>query len=304
MGQEAPQAGRVLNGRYRLEEKLGEGGMGQIWRAEHLVLKATVAVKLVDRQAMPDDETFARFIREAQAAAAIRSPHVVQILDYGTDEKMPFMVMELLEGETLAQRLRRDKRLPAAETARVITHIARAVGRAHEEGIVHRDLKPENVFLVENDDEEVAKVLDFGVAKIESAKLGDGDEGTRTRTGSILGTPYYMSPEQAQGNKTVDFRSDLWSIAVIAFECLTGRRPFYSDGLGDLVLAICIREIPVPSRVAPVPLGFDGWFKKGVDREPDRRFQSARELVDALRDVLGIEGRETWASPPDVLITT
>src|SRR5690606_41585996 len=115
MGQEAPQAGRVLNGRYRLEEKLGEGGMGQIWRAEHLILKAPVAVKLVDRQAMPNDETFARFIREAQAAAAIRSPHVVQILDYGTDEKMPFMVMELLEGETLAQRLRREKRLRSEE---------------------------------------------------------------------------------------------------------------------------------------------------------------------------------------------
>ncbi|HEY6726526.1 MAG TPA: serine/threonine-protein kinase, partial [Polyangiaceae bacterium] len=304
MGQEAAQAGRVLNGRYRLEEKLGEGGMGQIWRAEHLILRAPVAVKLVDRQATADDETFARFIREAQAAAAIRSPHVVQILDYGTDEKMPFMVMELLEGETLAQRLRREKRLPAAETARVITHISRAVGRAHEEGIVHRDLKPENVFLVENDDEEVAKVLDFGVAKVESGKLSEGEEGTRTRTGSILGTPYYMSPEQAQGNKAVDFRSDLWSIAVIAFECLTGKRPFYSDGLGDLVLAICIREIPVPSRMAPVPLGFDSWFKKGVEREPDRRFQSARELVDSLRDALGIEGRETWASPPDVLITT
>jgi len=304
MGQEAPQAGRVLNGRYRLEEKLGEGGMGQIWRAEHLILKAPVAVKLVDRQSMPGDEGFARFIREAQAAAAIRSPHVVQILDYGTDEKMPFMVMELLDGETLAQRLRREKRLQAQETAKVITHISRAVGRAHEEGIVHRDLKPENVFLVNNDDEEVAKVLDFGVAKIESAKLGDGDEGTRTRTGSILGTPYYMSPEQAQGNKAVDFRSDLWSIAVIAFECLTGKRPFFSDGLGDLVLAICIRDIPIPSRVAPVPLGFDAWFKKGVEREPDRRFQSARELVESLRDVLGIEGRETWASPPDVLITT
>ena len=304
MGQQAPQAGRVLNGRYRLEEKLGEGGMGQIWRAEHLILRAPVAVKLVDRQAMPDDETFARFIREAQAAAAIRSPHVVQILDYGTDDKMPFMVMELLDGETLAQRLRREKRLQAQETARVITHIARAVGRAHEEGIVHRDLKPENVFLVKNDDEEVAKVLDFGVAKIESGKLGEGEEATRTRTGSILGTPYYMSPEQAQGNKAVDFRSDLWSVAVIAFECLTGKRPFYSDGLGDLVLAICIREIPVPSRVGPVPLGFDAWFKKGVEREPDRRFQSARELVESLRDVLGIEGRETWASPPDVLITT
>ncbi len=301
MAQQAPQAGRVLNGRYRLEEKLGEGGMGQIWRAEHLILKAPVAVKLVDREAIPDDETLSRFIREAQAAAAIRSPHVVQILDYGTDGQVPFMVMELLDGETLAQRLKREKRVSAAETARIITHIARAVGRAHEEGIVHRDLKPENVFLVKNDDEEVAKVLDFGVAKMENANFGS--EGTRTRTGSILGTPFYMSPEQAQGNKTVDYRSDLWSMAVIAFECLTGVRPFYSDGLGDLVLQICIRDIPVPSRIAPVPLGFDAWFKKGTQREPDQRFQSARELVESLRDVLGLEPRETWAGP-DVLVTT
>src|SRR5690606_37813357 len=160
---QAPQAGRVLNGRYRLEEKLGEGGMGQIWRAEHLILKAPVAVKLVDREAIPDDETLSRFIREVQAAAAIRSPHVVQILDYGTDDQLPFMVMELWDGEPLAQRLQREKRVSAVETARIMTHSARAVGRAHEEGIVHRDLKPENVFLVKNDDEEVAKVLDFGV---------------------------------------------------------------------------------------------------------------------------------------------
>jgi len=301
MAQQAPQAGRVLNGRYRLEEKLGEGGMGQIWRAEHLILKAPVAVKLVDREAIPDDETLGRFIREAQAASAIRSPHVVQILDYGTDDKVPFMVMELLDGETLAQRLKREVRLNPQETAVIITHIARAVGRAHEEGIVHRDLKPENVFLVKNDDEEVAKVLDFGVAKMESASLGM--VGTRTRTGSILGTPFYMSPEQAQGNKTVDFRSDLWSLAVIAFECLTGKRPFYSDGLGDLVLQICIREVPVPSRIAAVPLGFDAWFEKGTQRDPDKRFQSARELVESLRDVLGLEARETWATP-DVLVTT
>ncbi len=275
--------------------------MGQIWRAEHLILKAPVAVKLVDREAIPDDETLSRFIREAQAAAAIRSPHVVQILDYGTEDKVPYMVMELLDGETLAQRLKREKRLPPQETARLVTHIARAVGRAHEEGIVHRDLKPENVFIVKNDDEEVAKVLDFGVAKVESASLGDG--ATKTRTGSILGTPYYMSPEQAQGNKAVDFRSDLWSLAVIAFECLTGRRPFYSDGLGDLVLQICIRDIPVPSRVAPVPLGFDAWFRKGTERDPDKRYQSAREMVESLREVLGVEPRETWGGP-DVLVTT
>jgi serine/threonine-protein kinase len=291
---------RVLVGRYRLDERLGAGGMGSIWRAQHLVLAAPVAVKLIDREAVPDEETLARFMREAQSAATLRSPHVVQILDYGVDDKLPFIVMELLDGENLAQRIRRLERLPSSDTARIVTHIGRAVGRAHEAGIVHRDLKPENVFLIRNEDEEIAKVLDFGVAKVATAALGE--QGTRTRTGSILGTPYYMSPEQAQGNKTVDTRSDLWSLGVIAFECLTGKRPFYSDGLGDLVLQICIRDIPVPSQVASVPLGFDAWFAKACAREPDARFQSARELTDALREVLGGEAREVhWTSPEALL---
>ncbi|MEP7048820.1 MAG: protein kinase [Pseudomonadota bacterium] len=287
---------RVLVGRYRLDERLGAGGMGSIWRAQHLVLAAPVAVKLIDREAVPDEETLARFMREAQSAATLRSPHVVQILDYGVDDKLPFIVMELLDGENLAERLRRLERLPSADTARIVTHIGRAVGRAHEAGIVHRDLKPENVFLIRNEDEEIAKVLDFGVAKVATSALGE--QGTRTRTGSILGTPYYMSPEQTQGNKAIDTRSDLWSLGVIAFECLTGKRPFYSDGLGDLVLQICIRDIPVPSQVASVPLGFDAWFAKACAREPEARFQSAREMTDALREVLGGEARDVqWTSP-------
>jgi serine/threonine protein kinase len=290
---------RVLVGRYRLDERLGAGGMGSIWRAYHLVLAAPVAVKLIDREAIPDEETLGRFMREAQSAATLRSPHVVQILDYGVDDTLPFIVMELLDGENLAQRLRRLTRLSSTETARVLTHIGRAVGRAHEAGIVHRDLKPENVFLIRNEDEEIAKVLDFGVAKVSVSELGP--DGTRTRTGSILGTPYYMSPEQAQGNKAVDARSDLWSLGVIAFECLTGKRPFYSDGLGDLVLQICIREIPVPSEHGPVPIGFDAWFARACARDPEARFQSARELTDALREVLGGDARELrelqWTSP-------
>ena len=287
---------RVLVGRYRLDERLGAGGMGSIWRAHHLVLAAPVAVKLIDREAVPDEEMLARFMREAQSAATLRSPHVVQILDYGVDDKLPFIVMELLDGENLAQRLRRLGRLSLTDTARIVTHIGRAVARAHEAGIVHRDLKPENVFLIRNEDEEIAKVLDFGVAKVSVSEIGQ--EGSRTRTGSILGTPYYMSPEQAQGNKAVDTRSDLWSLGVIAFECLTGKRPFYSEGLGDLVLQICIREIPVPSDVGSVPLGFDAWFARACARDPDARFQSARELSDALREVLGGEAREVqWTSP-------
>ena len=303
MGVEALEPNRVLAGRYRLEERLGQGGMGAIWRAEHLVLQAPVAVKLIDREAVPDEDTLARFLREAKSAAALRSPHVVQIIDYGVEGPIPFMVMELLEGENLAQRLKKLRRLSRQETARVLTHVGRAVGRAHEAGIVHRDLKPENVFLVQNEDDEIAKVLDFGVAKVEQAALGP--EGTRTRTGSILGTPYYMSPEQAQGNKTVDSRSDLWSLGVIAFECLTGKRPFYSDGLGDLVLTFCVRDLPIPSDVAPVPLGFDAWFAKACARDPENRFQSARELTDALREALGLDPKEATAfESPDVSVAS
>ncbi|MCA9600209.1 MAG: serine/threonine protein kinase [Myxococcales bacterium] len=290
MAKAAPKAGRVLSGRYRLEERLGEGGMGSIWRAEHLVLGAPVAVKLIDRDVTRDEEALARFNREAQSAATLRSPHVVQIIDYGIDDDTPFMVMELLEGETLAERLRRIKRLSPAETSRIITHVARAISRAHEGGVVHRDLKPENVFLVANEDAEIAKVLDFGVAKVESATLGPG--GTRTRTGSLLGTPFYMSPEQAQGNKEVDYRTDLWALGVIAFECLTGKRPFESDGLGDLVLSICVRPMPTPSEVGPVPAGFDEWFARACSREPTNRYQSAREMAEALRDMVSDETRE------------
>ena len=305
MAESAVSAGHVLVGRYRLETMLGQGGMGTIWRAQHLVLNAPVAVKVIDRTVIPDEETLSRFMREAQSAAALRSPHVVQILDYGIDGKVPFMAMELLEGENLAQRIKRVKRLTPADTARVLSHIGRAISRAHEAGIVHRDLKPENVFLVKNEDEEIAKVLDFGVAKIERHAL---EEGTRTRTGSILGTPFYMSPEQAQGNRTVDSRTDLWAMGVIAYECLTGKRPFYSDGLGDLVLAICVRDIPQPSAITSVPIGFDAWWNRAVARDPEKRFQTARELTDALREALGLEprdaARESPRAAPDIEVTT
>lgn len=282
------EPGTVLAGKYRLEEPLGEGGMGTIYRAEHLALRAPVAVKVIDKAVTEGDVAYSRFIREAQAAASLRSPHVVQVLDYGTEGDIPFMVMELLEGETLAARLERVQRLSPAEAYKILSHVSRAIGKAHEAGIIHRDLKPDNVFLVHNEGDEIAKVLDFGVAKVGSQVLS----GTETRTGSLLGTPYYMSPEQAQGNKEIDHRSDLWALGVIAFECLTGRRPFMSDGLGDLVIQICIRDIILPSQVAPVPPGFDEWFLRAVARDPDERFQSARAQIEALADALGIV-RET-----------
>ncbi len=279
------QNGTVIAGKYRIDSLLGEGGMGSVYRAEHLVLKAPVALKVIDRELAEGDVALARFIREAQAAASLRSPHVVQVIDYGTEGERPYMVMELLEGESLADRLKRVGPLSAGETYRVLSHVARAVAKAHEAGIVHRDLKPDNVFLVHNEGDEVAKVLDFGVAKVDSTQL---DGSGHTRTGSLLGTPYYMSPEQAQGNKEIDGRSDLWALGVIAFECLVGTRPFESEGLGDLVLQICIREIPEPSKVYAVPAGFDAWFKLACARELNERFQTARELSEALFGALGL----------------
>jgi len=145
------------------------------------------------------------------------------------------------------------------------------------------------VFLVRNEDDEVAKVLDFGVAKMKSPILVD--ESTQTRTGSLIGTPHYMSPEQVQGNKTVDYRSDIWALGVIAFEMFTGQRPFTGNALGDLVLQICVRDMTKPSQLAPVPAGFDAWFAKAAERDQEKRFQSARELAQSLRDVVG--GNET-----------
>jgi serine/threonine-protein kinase len=256
--------------------------MGSVWRAQHLGLNAPVAIKLMDSALAATAEGRARFHREAQAAAALRSPHVVQVLDHGFDESshQPFIVMELMDGESLAERLKRLARLSPQETARVVTHVARALARAHGSGIVHRDLKPDNVFVVQNEDEEVAKVLDFGIAKSQAHQLGPG---AATQTGAIMGTVYYMSPEQITGSKNVDFRTDLWALGVIACECLTGQRPFQAETIGGMALKICV-ELPLPpSDLGPVPSGFDAWFARATARDMNARFQSARELADALR---------------------
>jgi len=289
--------GLVLSERYRLVSQLGQGGMGSVWRAEHVELGTPAAVKLIDPEIASNEEALSRFKREAQAAATLRSPHVVQILDYGVDNGTPYIAMELMEGESLADRLERVGRLDTHTTATIMNQVARAVSKAHEIGIVHRDLKPDNIYLVRNEDEELAKVLDFGIAK--STGDGFGAMGApETRTGAMLGTPYYMSPEQAGGKKTVDHRSDTWAMAVIAFECLLGRRPFDSDTLGGLVLTICTEAPPVPSHVGPVPLGFDEWFAKATARSPDDRFQTARELASELKVICGI-GRAEMPSTVD-----
>ena len=259
--------------------------MGSVWLAQHLTLRSSVAIKLIDPAIATNPEALSRFLREAQAAASLRSPHVVQILDHGVDDGVPFIVMELLDGESLASRLERQRQLSPQDTANIMTQVCRAMNKAHEAGIVHRDLKPDNIFIVRNDEEEICKVLDFGVAK--SHTHGVAAVSSATRTGSVLGTPYYMSPEQAEGSKLVDHRTDVWAIGVMAWECLVGARPFEAETLGGLLLAICAREMPVPSRCGAVPAGFDAWFARACARDLNYRFVSAKEAAQELRVVCG-----------------
>ncbi len=282
----AIEAGRVLNQRYRLIRPVGQGSQASVWVAEHLALQTHVAVKLIDPELAKKESARERFRREATAAAQLRSAHVVQILDHGIDDDQPFIVMELLDGEDLFERLAHRSRLSLRETSKIVTQVARALIRAHAAGIVHRDLKPENVFLCPNEDDEVVKVLDFGVAKVKDAAKVTMQ---KTGVGTLIGTPHYMSPEQVKGIGEIDHRADLWALGVIAFQCVTGELPFDSEGVGDLLIKITIGDAPIPSRVYPgVPANFDVWFAKACAREPAKRFQSAREMAVALAGVVGV----------------
>jgi serine/threonine protein kinase len=262
----------VVAGRYRLVRMLGSGGMGTVWLAHDLSLDSQCALKLIDDDKAASEEVRIRFEREARAAAQVRGAHVVDIFDHGEHEGVPFIAMEYLEGEDLEERLRRLGRLDAESTYRVIAHVARALVRAHSLGIVHRDLKPENIFLVQGDEHEIAKVLDFGIAKHDTYSLRD----KATKTGSFLGTPFYVSPEQARG-KVIDYRSDLWSLGVIAFQCLTGRPPFESEALGELMGLILYEDLPKPTERNPeLPPALDEWWQRAAARDPEERFQSAK----------------------------
>jgi serine/threonine-protein kinase len=268
--------GRVIGGRYRLERPLAKGGMGEVWTARHTTLEAPVAVKFMEPALVADAEARRRFEREAKAAAALRSPHVVQILDFGLDDESPYLVMELLRGETLQERLRQGP-LDRVAASKVLAHACKALELAAEAGIVHRDLKPANLFLARSGGEETVKILDFGVAKSERTEAGESTAG-----GRMIGSPHYMSPEQARGGMPVDHRSDLWSLGVIAFHMLTGRRPFDGPDLGDVILKICTEPIPKPSDHGQ-PAAVDRFFATALARDPAARFPSASAMSAAFR---------------------
>ncbi len=278
------QENTVVADRFRLVRMIGRGGMGSVWQAMHIGLDTPCALKFIEGELANVADAHARFEREAKAAAQLRSPHVVQIIDHGVWQGRPYIAMELLEGEDLGKTLAKaGGKLPPAQVNTIIQQVCRALTKAHAGGIVHRDLKPDNIFLVNDDDRQIVKILDFGVAKQTSQAI----DGSNTKTGAMLGTPYYMSPEQAQGIKSVDARSDLWSLAVIVYQCITGRLPFESEALGDLLVKIIVHPVPVPSQIAHVPPGFDRWWAKAAERNPDARFATAKDFATQLELALG-----------------
>ena len=254
--------------------------MGSVWVADHLTLNTQVAVKFMSPEMAQHPEAIARFKREASAAAQIRSPHIVQVFNHGlTGEGVPYIVMELLVGEDLDKRLERGS-LPLRDTIQIIGQVCKALGRAHKEGIVHRDIKPANIFLLESDGEIFIKVLDFGIAK---RAVDEGRVSDVTRTGAMMGTPKYMSPEQMLSSKDIDFRSDLWAVGIVAYVCLTGVPPFVGETLGALSVAINSGRFAPPSELVPrLPGSIDMWFARALARFPEDRFTSAKEMADAM----------------------
>jgi serine/threonine-protein kinase len=306
-----PPVSGLVAGKYEVVRLIGRGGMGSVWEGRHASIGTRFAIKFIDKEYAESEDARSRFVNEARAAATIQSKHAIQIFDHGvTDEGRPYLVMELLTGEPLDKRLERLGRIPLPETARILGQVCRALQRAHDAGIIHRDLKPENIFLVRSldDDDESAKVLDFGIAKIKGPP---GQLTSSTKTGAVLGTPYYMSPEQARGLRNLDYRSDLWSLGIIAYKCVTGVLPFDGESVGDLLVKICTAPPPTPSMTVPgLPATFDAWFFRALEREPKDRFGSAAELSDALGLAAGLSMRRgpsssarsgksgTVASPP------
>jgi serine/threonine-protein kinase len=237
---------------------------------------------------------------EAKAAARLRSRHVVQVYDDGeTPDGTPYIVMEYLEGETLEQRLERNRDMGLPEAVRITSHVGRALARAHAQGIVHRDLKSGNIFIAKTEDDElgwVAKVLDFGVAKVLTEVSGP----STTKTGTLVGTPLFMSPEQIRGASRVDHRADLYSLGMVFYNMVTGSHAFDGPSYSDVLVAICTEALPDIRVAAPwLPGALGAWFDKACARERDERFASADEMIEALQEAAGPTARLSRASTPD-----
>jgi serine/threonine protein kinase len=276
--------GAIIARRYRLERCLGEGGMGVVFRATHVVTRKPVALKFLKRR--PDEEatTVQRFLREARAACAVRHPSVVEIYDVlELDDGSPVMVMELLSGETLAKRLEREKSVSLPEVARIMVNVCSAVGCAHSRGIVHRDLKPENIFLSETPTRTMVKVLDFGIAKLTASEGDAAHTGITTGTGTILGTPYYMAPEQLFGEKDIDHKADIWALGVILYEALYGERPTQAANIGQIYKIVMTGAMtPLAVRAPHLPADVLELVSRMLSRDRAERPADLQEVLAVL----------------------
>ncbi|HEV7377654.1 MAG TPA: protein kinase [Pyrinomonadaceae bacterium] len=297
-----PLIGRTLDEKYRLDERLGTGGMGTVYRATHLLIDRPVAIKLLNPRYVEDEAAQVRFRREARAAGRIQHTNAVTVTDFGrTSDGFVYIVMELLEGRTLRDVLAHDAPLDTARSVSMMLQISAAVGAAHEAGVIHRDMKPANIFIVQRKDAPpYIKVLDFGIAKLAADALDDDDTNTLTQVGAMIGTPRYMSPEQCDGAKLTP-ASDVYSLGIILYEMLTGTTPFN----GTSPIAIAIKHSQTPPRsprefVATIPLALEEVVLHALEKRPEDRPADAnafRSELYAVAERLGLEHAASISAP-------
>ncbi len=282
-----PRIGLVLLDRYRIVKKLGAGGMGDVYEGVHELIGKKLAIKCLHADFAAHPEAVARFQRESRAATAVGNEHIVDVSDVGElPDGSPFMVMEYLQGQELAGLIDSSESIAVPRVIKIALEILEALHAAHQSGVVHRDMKPENVFLIQRgDNADFVKVLDFGISMI--TENSDAALGRMTQTGVAMGTPNYMSPEQAKGERSLDHRTDLYSLGVILYEILTGRVPFQAGTLAVLMTKI-LTEVPKPIReIRPdVPAALDRIILRAMAKEPAVRYEDAEEFADALRPFL------------------
>ena len=292
--------GTVLVAKYRITREVGRGGMAVVYEAENIHIGKRVAVKVLSAELITSRIVRERFLREARAAAAVRSPYICDVYDAGEFDNRPFLVMELLEGESLYDLMSSVRRLDTEQTLKITVQTAKGLAKAHAAHVVHRDLKPENLFLTHNEEGElVTKLLDFGLAKFYIPSDESAEQVRLTREGALFGTPAYMSPEQARGKGEVDHRTDLWALGCIVYECLTGQTVWNVDqGVAMILAQVANSPLPIPSHLRPdLPPAFDAWFEKALERDQDKRFQTAREFALALTEVLNPAAKSSVQTP-------
>ncbi len=293
----------LLDDKYQLEERIGEGGMGQVYRATHLQLGTSYAIKILHASRVSDPHAVERFRREARATAQIRHPNAVQVIDFGVTKNTgtAYLVMEFLEGYSLKEKIYKEKKLTFREILPILTQVCAGVNFAHSKGIIHRDLKPDNIFIVKNEDgDEQIKVLDFGIAKLK----GQVNATALTETGMVVGTPTYMSPEQCRGDE-LDTRSDIYSLGIILYQMITGQTPFFATTPSAIIIMHAM-ETPKPlSQFCPnIPEQLEKVVLRALEKNPEKRQQTATQLAKEVENVIYETGLVTNLSSKNNPILT